>query len=292
MATTWNPIVAGVDASLEGATAATMACALARTAKVNCHLVHAVRDQAAETAPLVREVLLGFMPAALVDRLDVRVGRPAVALAQVAAQYGAEAIVVGGKHHSALGRWLAGSTVHDLLRTSPVPVLVAGPRLRIPRRILAAVDLSDAARPTLHWAQRYAALFGAELLVMHVVEAVPLLPESTVVPNPALQPEAIFEHSETLFEESVWPLVHYPKADRLLRRGTVLETVRDQVATWKADLLVVGSHGKGFVNRLLLGSTTQRLADDLPTSVLVVPGVVPARRAERAADWAAQMAHA
>lgn len=308
MATTWNSIVAGVDASLEGATAATMACALARTAKANCHLVHAVREPATEIAPAqlpmdlapmarrvmdlarddVAEALRGSVPPDLLNRLEVRLGRSAAVLSDAAVRYGADAIVVGGKHHTALGRWLAGSTVHDLLRASPVPVLVAGPGLRIPRRILAAVDLSEAARPTLHAAQRYAELFGAELLVLHVVESVPLLSEATILPNSALEPDAIFDRAQAIFDEVVWPLVRYPRADRLLRHGTVLETVRSQVASWRADLLIVGSHGKGFVNRLLLGSMTQRLADDLPTSVLVVPAVVPARSREKAVTWVAE----
>ena len=40
---------------------------------------------------------------------------------------------------------------------------------------------------------------------------------------------------------------------------------------WGADLVVLGSHGKGWVDRMLLGSTTERLLSHLPTSMLVIP---------------------
>jgi hypothetical protein len=43
------------------------------------------------------------------------------------------------------------------------------------------------------------------------------------------------------------------------------------VTDWRADLLVVGSHGKGWAERMLVGSVTERLINHLPTSLLVVP---------------------
>ena len=49
------------------------------------------------------------------------------------------------------------------------------------------------------------------------------------------------------------------------------ETIAQEATNWNADLIVVGSHGKGWVDRLLMGSTTERLLTFLPASVLVVP---------------------
>src|SRR5207244_9160649 len=40
-----------------------------------------------------------------------------------------------------------------------------------------------------------------------------------------------------------------------------------------ADLLVMGSHGKGWATRVLVGSVTERLLNHLPTSLVVVPVV-------------------
>ncbi len=49
--------------------------------------------------------------------------------------------------------------------------------------------------------------------------------------------------------------------DRIL-----VETARE----WKADLIVIGSHGRGFWGRMLLGSITDELVHHAPCSVLVV----------------------
>lgn len=46
----------------------------------------------------------------------------------------------------------------------------------------------------------------------------------------------------------------------------VVETARE----WNADMIVVGSHGRGFWERMLLGSTTDALVHHAPCSVLVV----------------------
>src|SRR5256884_5855587 len=53
----------------------------------------------------------------LVDNMAVRLGRAPVALRQAVADLGAELVVLGGKHHSALGRWLGGSTSLNVART-------------------------------------------------------------------------------------------------------------------------------------------------------------------------------
>jgi nucleotide-binding universal stress UspA family protein len=50
-----------------------------------------------------------------------------------------------------------------------------------------------------------------------------------------------------------------------------VETILREAFAWQADLLVVGSHGRGWAERLLLGSVTERLLNHLPTSLLVVP---------------------
>jgi nucleotide-binding universal stress UspA family protein len=53
----------------------------------------------------------------------------------------------------------------------------------------------------------------------------------------------------------------------------VAEILVDAVRRGPAALLVLGTHGSGWVDRLLLGSTTEKVLARLPASLLVVPCV-------------------
>jgi nucleotide-binding universal stress UspA family protein len=291
---TWQPIIAGVDGSAESLRAAALAWRIARAADARCVLVHAVPELWAPggMAPLVnspevfdqlvvemRELIakeLGSeIPEAIRESLVARPGRPAVVLDQVAREVGAGLVVVGGRHHGALVRGLGGSTAHHLVRTSPAPVLVVAASGSAPRRMLVAADLSGAASATLSTADRYADLFDAQLRVVHVVEPAKF---PTVVPL-SLDMAAFAERSREEFHRLVeLELPRVPPDDRVVRRGRTDEEIAEEVAAWRADLLVVGSHGRGWIDRLLIGSTTERLLNRLPASLLVVPINRPAQR--------------
>src|SRR5204863_381145 len=83
--------------------------------------------------------------------------------------------------------------------------------------------------------------------------------------------DARFGPAVVVLERDVWPLVKTPGVEKLVRHGHVVETLLREAADWKADVLVVGSHGKGWAQRVLLGSVTERLINQLPASLLVAP---------------------
>src|SRR5215207_4131875 len=58
--------------------------------------------------------------------------------------------------------------------------------------------------------------------------------------------------------------------------GQPKRRIPEEAESWGADLVVLGSHGYGFWDRLLLGSVSQAVASHAPCSVLIV------RRRERA----------
>jgi nucleotide-binding universal stress UspA family protein len=283
----WQPIIVGVDGSPESFRAASLAWRIARAADASLVLVHAVPEVWAPggIAPLVNSSeifdmlvsdlrhqiareLAAEIPEAIRQALVARPGRPGVVLDAVAREYGAGLIVVGGRHHGALARGLGGSTTHHLVRTSPAPVLVAEASGRAPRRMLVATDLFAAASPTLSVAGRYADLFDAQIRIIHVVEAAKF---PTVVPL-SLDMAAFEERSRVEFDRLVeLELPRVPPDDRVVRRGRADEEIAEEAAVWRADLVVLGSHGKGWIDRLLIGSTTERLLNRLPASLLVIP---------------------
>jgi len=60
------------------------------------------------------------------------------------------------------------------------------------------------------------------------------------------------------------------RAEPVLAKGDVRETIVNTAAEWNADLIVVGSRGKGGLRRLLLGSAAEFVARHAPCSVLIV----------------------
>lgn len=282
----WQPIVVGVDGSPESVRAAVLGTVLAEAAHTTCSLVHAAPDYWSATSmpelgvdpeaidratvqharTLVTSALTGHVPAPLLDRLEVRVGRPAVVLCEVAAERHAGLIVLGGKHRHGLSR-LAGSTLTHLVRMSPVPVCATDGGSGGIQRVLAAVDLSHAAGPTIEAAERFADAFGAQLRLMHVVEPVPVVPGFPL----DIDDDDCFRAAERALDQSVWPLATRPGVDKVVRRGRSAAAIVDEALAWHADLVVVGSHGKGWVDRLMIGSTSERLLQVLPAVTLIVP---------------------
>lgn len=296
----WKPIVAGVDASPESAAAAAFAWTIAQRAGTSCHLVHATRDpwtavtyadmpdrmselsqaQLLVAREQVARSLDLHVPAPLLERLAVHHGRAPLVINDVAAEHDAGLIVLGGKHHTVLGRWLVGSTSHNMVRAASVPVLVTAGRPESVARVLVAVDLSPAAAPTLALAERFAALFGAKTRAISVLEPLPAMPEA-----PPVDAGYYYRLWEDMLARDVWPRLRAAGAETVVRHGMVIETLLREAREWPADVVVVGSHGKGLAQRVLLGSVTEQLLNHLPVSVLVAPigaQVEKARVARRA----------
>lgn len=300
----WKPIVAGVDGSRESIAAANFAGELAQATRVSCHLVHAITDfwlrsglvrvpayapeltgeLVTETRERMRATLRKSVAPTLVRSLEVDIGRPARVLAAAAVRHKAGLVVLGGKHHGAVARALGGSTARDLLRLSDVPVWVSRAEPRRVQRILVALDLSEASRPTLALAERYAALLDAELRALHVLEPLPVaLPARSLASIRPYGPDVQGLRRE--WEAELERLrTGEVELERALKTGAAAETIASDAEEWKADLIVLGSHGHGWVDRILLGSTTEQVLRLLPTSLLVVPSAAigRARRLPRA----------
>jgi len=282
----WGPMVVGVDTSPAATGAAEAGQRLAQLASVECRLVHAVPDvwaplAAVSTQPdiaemqelqlavgreMVKRTLKGAVSPRLLDTIDARFGPAAVVLRQVVEEQRPGLLVLGGKHHTALERWLGGSTSLHVVRTSEIPVLITAGTKPAPRRVLVAADLSKAAGPTLRLAERFARLVGAQLRVLTVFEPLPSVPG--VIP---WEPSQYYALAQQTLERDIWPQLKTAGVEKLVRHGEVVETLLREATDWQADVLVVGSHGKGWAQRVLLGSVTERLINHLPTSLLVAP---------------------
>jgi universal stress protein E len=206
-------------------------------------------------------------PAATVH---VRSGLAAPLIIDVAAELGADLVVVGAHPRPAVARFLVGSTAERIIRLAHVPVLAAPEKRRDPfARILVAVDLSRQSRHVLQIAAAFAQADRAELRALYVQDRLtPMLTETALFDEREQR-----QHARNQFDEilSGLSLPSELTVSREFREGHAGHEVLHAAQDWKADLVVLGSHGFGFFNRLLLGSTSTYMLRHGDCAVLVVP---------------------
>jgi nucleotide-binding universal stress UspA family protein len=149
------------------------------------------------------------------------------------------------------------------------------------KNILVATDFSEASMHALEWAAAIADANEAQLFTAHAVplEArlpVPLdpLPESLDLPFTDAKRKL-----ETL---SSAECLQHVQHEEIVQRGELLDVVLNIVRRQRIDLLVLGTHGRTGIKKLVLGSTAEELFRRALCPVLTVgPSALPARPVRR-----------
>lgn len=144
-------------------------------------------------------------------------------------------------------------------------------------RVLMATDGSEDSNAAI---QKCAELFNRNDLVIKVVSVVPPMipaaePFSGSVELSIEADEAAREQSKSIVadaEEKVKECFGESAVDCEVLVGSPAQRIVGEAQNWKADLIVAGSHGYGFWERMLLGSVSQSIAQHAPCSVLIVRG--------------------
>lgn len=135
------------------------------------------------------------------------------------------------------------------------------------KKILAAVDGSEASVRGVRMALEIADKMGATLTIAHVVPHVYVPAE---VPFEAGQfAEEGMRAGEVLLSQ-VAAEVGRPAIERVCLRGGAAEALSELADSGDFSLVVVGSKGRGAVSRMLVGSITDRLVHICKRPVLVV----------------------
>lgn len=146
--------------------------------------------------------------------------------------------------------------------------------MKLFNRILAATDFSPASSPAVAQAIRIARETGAELLVVTAYES-----PGTMTFGPYVASATLYDEIEAALrggaEKGLRPLAEkarkagvHVKAEVL--RGVPSLAITEAARARHADLIVIGTHGRGGISRFILGSVAQKVIATAPCPVLTV----------------------
>jgi nucleotide-binding universal stress UspA family protein len=201
-----------------------------------------------------------------------------------AAEMPADLLVLGTHGRSGFERLVLGSVTERVLRKAGCPVLTV-PRSApdaVPyppvlfKRIVCAIDFSDCSMSALNYASSLAQAADAHLTVVHVVELPNALRDAQddELAHPRVLQDyiALAEEERTVRLQAAIPdgVREYCTVDTVLATGKPYREILRIAGDANADLLVIGVHGHGAIDRLLFGSTTQHLVRQASCPVLTL----------------------
>ena len=199
------------------------------------------------------------------------------AIVEVAERESADIVMVGATQRGTLSRTVLGTTAQRVVRAAAVPVLVnRRPGHGAVRRVLMTTDLSDLSAAVYRRARTVLDALAREddvqfrtlLVVGHDLETPPHLRQQLL--NDLLRNElgAFLQRTDG-----------GATAGRV-RLGEPAAEIVAEAVEWGADLLVLGTHGRGGISRFLIGSVAESVLRGALCDVLVIPAAAVAPPAD------------
>lgn len=192
----------------------------------------------------------------------------------------ADLVITGSRSHSPARRLVFGTTSMKLLRKCPCPVLVLRPETRHaegePATIVVADDFTEVGERCLHLGVELAQLMHARLLALHAVE----FPLERPLLRSGMVEEEVNKYRQKCRDEAEQQLIERLSGTdyRTIEEGTQTEigvgpaetAIEDAIERHSADLLVMGTVGRGGIPGFFIGNTAERLLHQVDCSVLAV----------------------
>ena len=139
------------------------------------------------------------------------------------------------------------------------------------KRFLCPTDFSEAAEAAVADAARLAAALGAEIVLLHVSSEAPLWSETLYTPKVRQVFESQRAWAATALETRVTALAAAGVPARaVVKSGVAWEEILRAAREEQVDVIVMGTHGRTGLNRMLLGSVTERVLRQASCPVLTV----------------------
>ncbi len=304
----YQRILLPIDGSPPSEHAAAVGLALAKRLGASVVLVHVIEPQRYRELRDVQEALerARTVGRALLEQWERKASRAQVActtqltstepesrpgvaeaLVDAGVAHGCDLVVMGTHGRTGLPRVLLGSVAERMARLAPVPLLLtrgddAKPTLF--KRILVAIDGSSYSDLALQHADALAGALKARLSVVYVVPDLSQLyvsagrawmfTDQTQLQAQLAQEQArLREQGEFILQEAIQRCAHCKQAHAVLReagRHLIGERIREVAEEEKAELIVMGTHGRTGLRKFLLGSVAEDVAQQARQPILLV----------------------
>lgn len=222
--------------------------------------------QEAQTQALTAARELGQQAGVAVKTMEAR-GEPHEAIVAAARREDCDLIVVGLKGARQSPAALMGSTTARVIGFSPVAALVVPEHASLGfANILAPVDGSRHSRRAAAEAVRISASSGGELMVLAVLDA----PPGFAAEMPEVAADLMARLREVAADVQGRAESQGAPCQAEVLQGPASRVITAEAQRLGAGLIVMGSHGRTGLKRLLMGSVTERVLGHAPCPVLVV----------------------
>jgi nucleotide-binding universal stress UspA family protein len=281
-------VLAATDLSRNAEIALSRAICLAAENGAALRVLHVpdavINDQAGE---VLRQLVSARVRREAAPDLDfsvsLRGGDPVDAILEEARGFQPDLLVIGGHRRMRMRDALFGTTATRLLARTRIPMLVARSGGCFPyARILAALDTEQAAEGVLRLAMRLAS--ARHVFVVH---AFPVPPDVHVPVDPGLA-GAEREHRRAIEQivRDVAPSIGSVHVHVDVEPGDAFRVIDEAVKQIEPNLLVLGSHGRRGLERMLFGNLAEDALAYFEMDILVMRADEADREGEAATEGA------
>jgi nucleotide-binding universal stress UspA family protein len=184
-------------------------------------------------------------------------------------------IILGTHGHTSIEHFLLGSVAEKVIKYAPCPVITLRPNVKLmtaPKRILIPFDFSEYAKKSFQYAVNLAKKFQAELDLLYVVDldVHPALyawgMKSVLQIIPDIEKKAKNDFKKIIKQENTAGL----KINTFFREGKPHREIVKFANEKKHDLIIMATHALSGIDRLLLGSVTEKVIRSAPCAALTL----------------------
>lgn len=206
-------------------------------------------------------------------------GDPFEGILRTASALEVNLVIMGSHRRQLLREIFVGTTIERVIRAGPHPVLMVNNEVNGPyRSVLAPIEISEPSANAVRVARTMGLPEGAHATLLHAFLA---LARTGKMAMAGVDQASIDEYTASERKRATDELVNFFAENKLpvegwslrVEEGGPFEVISRAVENTTPGLLILGTHGRSGLLRVLLGSVTEEALRSLDVDILAVPPV-------------------